>query len=229
MATLRVLSYNVRSLRDDPEAVARVVKACRPDVLCLQEAPRLLGWRRKRRLLASRCGLRLAVNRRPGGLAILVRPEISVLLSHHHRLRRYRGLHLRALSLVVLNHQGHEALVAVTHLDLDPRARLQHAEELLALLARHQAPVVLAADVNELPGGPTWRLLTRAFTDTAELAPAGELFTFTARRPRTRIDAVLADPRFGVVGAGVPEEPSRADLVAATDHRPLLAELLLSY
>ncbi|MFD0632519.1 endonuclease/exonuclease/phosphatase family protein [Catenulispora yoronensis] len=37
--TVRVLSYNVRSLRDDRAALARVVRGCEPDVVCVQESP----------------------------------------------------------------------------------------------------------------------------------------------------------------------------------------------
>jgi endonuclease/exonuclease/phosphatase family metal-dependent hydrolase len=45
MSTLRLLSYNVRSLRDDASAVARVIRAAEPDLVCIQEAPRLFRWR----------------------------------------------------------------------------------------------------------------------------------------------------------------------------------------
>ena len=39
-SSLRVASYNVRDLKDDVDAAARVVRAIDPDVLCLQEVPR---------------------------------------------------------------------------------------------------------------------------------------------------------------------------------------------
>jgi endonuclease/exonuclease/phosphatase family metal-dependent hydrolase len=37
-AIVRVLSYNVRSMRDDRAALARVIRACAPDIVCVQEA-----------------------------------------------------------------------------------------------------------------------------------------------------------------------------------------------
>ncbi|TDQ52514.1 endonuclease/exonuclease/phosphatase family protein [Actinorugispora endophytica] len=222
MPVLRVLSYNVRSLRDDPAAVARVVRACRPDVLCLQEAPRLLLWRTRRRRLARRCGLRTAVSRRAGGLAILVRPGIGVGRRAHRRLSRRRGLHPRALSVAVLAVDGHQLTAAVSHLDLEPGARLEHAAEILALLSVYDAPVVLAADVNEEPVGPAWRLLAARLPDTGGTGP-----TFPARRPRKRIDGIFADPRLGVLASGVPRAPLPADLASATDHHPVLAEIAL--
>lgn len=40
---VRVLSYNIRSQRDDRRALARVIRACEPDLVCVQESPRY--WR----------------------------------------------------------------------------------------------------------------------------------------------------------------------------------------
>ena len=34
-AVIRVLSYNIRSMRDDTEALARVIRACAPDLSCI--------------------------------------------------------------------------------------------------------------------------------------------------------------------------------------------------
>lgn len=52
-AVIRVLSYNVRSLRDDTEALARVIRACAPDLVCVQEAPRFFRWRKAAARLAA--------------------------------------------------------------------------------------------------------------------------------------------------------------------------------
>lgn len=38
-ALIRVLSYNIRSMRDDTDALARVITACAPDLVLIQEAP----------------------------------------------------------------------------------------------------------------------------------------------------------------------------------------------
>lgn len=47
-AVIRVLSYNVRSMKDDTEALARVVLACAPDLVCVQEAPGSFAGARRR-------------------------------------------------------------------------------------------------------------------------------------------------------------------------------------
>ncbi|GAA3734411.1 endonuclease/exonuclease/phosphatase family protein [Spinactinospora alkalitolerans] len=225
-----MLGYNVRSLRDDRRAVARVIAACSADVVCVQEAPRLLLWRTGRRALARDCRLKAAVSRRTGGLAILVRPDAEVVHTEHHVLRRYPGLHVRAVTMAVVELSGHRIAVASTHLDLAPGPRLQHAAEVLgrlnAMAAAHGAPPLLAGDVNEEPGGPAWRLLTADLRDAAAEAPWGEPMTFTARRPRRRIDAVFTGAGLTPLRAGVPTAlVTDGDAVAASDHRPVLAEI----
>lgn len=56
-AVIRVLSYNIRSLRDDEEALARVIRACEPDLVLVQEAPRFFRWRKHAARLAAKCDL----------------------------------------------------------------------------------------------------------------------------------------------------------------------------
>ena len=70
MTTIRLLSYNIRSMRDDRAALARVINRLEPDVVCVQEAPRFAFWLRKRRWLAREVSLGLAVRRRPAGLEL---------------------------------------------------------------------------------------------------------------------------------------------------------------
>ena len=56
-AVIRVLSYNIRSMRDDRAALARVIRACAPDLVLVQEAPRFFRWRKRAARLARRTGL----------------------------------------------------------------------------------------------------------------------------------------------------------------------------
>ncbi|RAY13105.1 endonuclease/exonuclease/phosphatase [Actinomadura craniellae] len=229
---VRLLSYNVRSLRDDTTALARVVRGYRPDLVCVQEAPRFLGWRARRTGFARACGLVTAAGRRAAGLAVLAGPRVRPLHREYHLLARVPGLHRRGLAIAVVEIDRAPLIVASTHLDLDATARRAHAGQLVVLLERarrrYGAPVVLAGDFNERPGEPAWELLARRLRDGYTVAPAGEAATSTARSPRTRIDAVFADPEIGIAGCGVPVDPVlAADYPAATDHRPVLAELTL--
>ncbi|MFG2086261.1 MULTISPECIES: endonuclease/exonuclease/phosphatase family protein [unclassified Spirillospora] len=231
MASVRLLSYNIRSLRDDPAAVARVVRGIAPDVTCLQEVPRFLGWRLRRRRLARACGLRIAAGRRACGLAVLTAPHVHRVAREFHLLTPEPGLHRRALAIAVLETGGTRLIAASTHLDVLGEPRLRHVHEILAHLdrarARYQAPVVLAGDFNEDPGGPSWTLLTEHLRDAYRAAPAGGELTFPARDPRRRIDAVFADPSVRITACGVPTPDTAADHAEATDHRPVTADLEL--
>ncbi|GAA4230197.1 endonuclease/exonuclease/phosphatase family protein [Actinomadura meridiana] len=227
-----VLSYNLRSLRDDPSAVARVVRTIAPDVACLQEVPRFWTWRLQRRRLANACGMTIAAGRRACGLAVFTAPHVRRVTREFHLLTPDKDLHRRALAVAVLEINGTRLIAASTHLDLKDEPRQRHAQEILAHLARakarHQAPVVLAGDINEEPGGPTWTALTSHFHDAYERAPTNAELTFTARTPTRRIDAIFTDPTIQVTACGVPTgESLLADYPQATDHRPVLADLVL--
>jgi endonuclease/exonuclease/phosphatase family metal-dependent hydrolase len=230
MTTVRLLSYNIRSMRDDRAALARVIRRLRPDVACVQEAPRFVSWRRKRRWLARRAALTDAVSRRAAGLELFTGPRVTVLHQEHHLLSPVRGMHRRGLALGVLDVGGARLVAASVHLDLAGKPRRRHAEEIAAELDRvseeFQAPVVVAGDINEQPGGATWDFLSERFQDAYAIAPHGEDLTFSAAESRSRIDGVFAGPGIEVLGCGVPDDPELlADYPSATDHRPLLAEL----
>ncbi|MFD8525775.1 endonuclease/exonuclease/phosphatase family protein [Streptosporangium canum] len=227
-AVLRVASYNVRSMKDDVAALGRVISAIRPDVLCVQEAPRFLCWRRRRGRLAASGGLTVAAGRRLGGVAVLVGPGVRLLHGEGHLLRWFPGLEQRAVAIAVLEAEGRRVAVGSVHLDLDRGARLCHTTEALALLraaaGRFGALPVLAGDINEQSHEPAWRHLAGHLTDCYPVSPRGDGLTFPARRPGRRIDAIFAAAGLPVLSCGV-AEADPADLVAATDHLPVVAEL----
>lgn len=227
MSTVRLLAYNIRSMRDDRAALARVIGGLRPDIVCAQEAPRLLRWRRGRRRLAQATGLAPVLLKRPAGLELYAGPRAAVLHREYHLLSPVPGMHRRGLAVGVFEVGGARLVVACVHLDLADGPRRRHAAEIVALLERRfTAPVVVAGDVNEEPGGATWAYLCGRLQDAWAVAPSGEELTYSAAEPVRRIDGVFADPRIEVVGCGVPDAPELlADYPAASDHRPVLAEL----
>lgn len=233
-ATLNVLSYNVRSLRDDGEALSRVIRGCDPDVVCVQEAPRFFGWRRAARDLAARVGLRvLAGGADASGNLLLGSSRVRLLSAETLYLRHIRGLHLRGLAMASVEVDSARCVVASTHLSLDEDQRRDQAGEVLGHLRRFAAGsgasvTVLAGDFNSHPGSPVWRTLGTELDDAWERSPSGEEFTSTAANPYQRLDAVFASRDVTVVGAGVPvDRVRREDVAAASDHRPVLATLLI--
>lgn len=226
MTTLRVLSYNVLSLRRGTDLVAAVIRACEPDVVCVQEAPRFLLWRRKASALAQAAGLRVVTGGRPAAaVMVLARPGLDVVATRDVKLPWRPPRHRRGLAIGVFRAGGAEVAVASTHLSLDDAERLAQAGLVLRHLRTLPAPVVLAGDVNETPVDPAWRLLAADLQDAYAVAPDGDGATHSAARPARRIDGVFVDRRLRVVSCGVPDVRGLAD---ASDHRPVLAVIDVS-
>lgn len=226
---VRVATYNVRSLRDSVPALVRVIRAARPDVLCLQEAPRFARWRQRRAALAAAAGMTVAAGRRRGGMAVLAGPGVRLLHAEGRLLRREPRLERRAVAIAVVEARGLRLAVASLHLDLRADARLRHAREALALVEavalRYGAAIVAAGDLNERPGGEAFRFLAERLTDCYRAAPRGSGMTFPARAPNARIDAIFAGPGLVALSCGgVSADP--ADLAVATDHLPVVAEIM---
>jgi endonuclease/exonuclease/phosphatase family metal-dependent hydrolase len=79
--------------------------------------------------------------------------------------------------------------------------------------------VVVAGDLNELPGGPTWLALEARGLDDAGAADGRP--TFSPRRPRRRLDVVLAGGR--LVGRAHRLDHELA--ARASDHFPVVVDL----
>jgi endonuclease/exonuclease/phosphatase family metal-dependent hydrolase len=228
MATLRLLSYNIRALRDDAAAVARVIRHAEPDVVCIQEAPRLFRWRSACAALARRSGLVVVTGGRPAaGNLLMSTLAVEVLGTRDQLLTKDAGLHQRAVALALLGLSGFKFVVAGTHLDLAEPARLRHIDEL------HQAidaflppgiPSILAGDINDLPGTAVWSALTERRVDAFAAIGEGDGFTYSATEPVRRIDGIFTDPRVVPISATV---LGGNDVAIASDHRPVLVELAL--
>jgi endonuclease/exonuclease/phosphatase family metal-dependent hydrolase len=222
---VRLLSYNVRSLRDDAAAVAAVMSACTPDVVCIQEAPRFLRWRSKCAALAREAGLVVVTGgRTAGAMLLLCRLGVDVRWRSDVLLSKTPGLHQRGLAVAGLRLRRRDFVVASFHLGLRGDERLRHVEEIASRLRGADAPTVLAGDVNERPGEPAWSALTVRWRDGYAVAPSGDGNTYSARQPTKRIDGVFADPSVEVLSCGVPDVDG---LGRASDHRPVLALLRL--
>ncbi|AKN73279.1 MULTISPECIES: endonuclease/exonuclease/phosphatase family protein [Streptomyces] len=229
-AVLRVLSYNIRSMRDDTSALARVITACAPDLVLLQEAPRFFRWRKKLARLAAASGqVILTGGATAAGPAILCSLRATVERTEDVLLPLTPGLHRRGFATAVVRFGGARLGVLSCHLSLQQDERYDQGglllERLAALGVEH---AVAGGDLNERPEGRTFRRLAETLQDCRTAAPWGGEFTSTPADPHQRIDAVFATQGIEVLGCGVPlDQPgvTRADLAAATDHLPVLAAL----
>lgn len=221
MSQLRVLTYNVRSLRDDVDALARVVQRAEPDVVAVQEAPRFLRWRSKRAALARRCGLVVGTADRTGGLFLMTSLRTEVLASSYTLLPKTPRLHHRAVVTVDVRVAGAHWTVGSVHFSLDAEQRRSHLPAVWAALdAAH--PLAVAGDINEDPDGPVFAELAGRLQDCFAVAGNGSGLTAPATNPRRRIDAVFVSPSVTVEQCEVLNGP---DVERASDHRPVLAVL----
>lgn len=236
---LRVLCYNIHHGRGidgkvDLERIAEVIRRVKPDLVALQEVDR--GTRRTAGVdqtaeLARLTGLQGKFARQIDyeggeyGQAILSRlplPEPTV-----HWLPGDPKREQRIVGLVDLRVAGQRLTFATTHLHhADGAIRLEQAKELSALFAGRTNPVILAGDLNAVPGSPPLEELARVWhvAQPSGDEPAENLATFPAAMPTRQLDYVLATPRSAVriQSAQVLDEP------VASDHRPLLVVLQLA-
>ena len=208
----------------DPLAVHRVLRAARPDVVCLQESPRWPGSGHQLRRLAAAAGLSfVAGGRLSAGTSVLIGSGVMLDSAQLIRLpvrnwrTRPRGAVLVSLSLRAAPRP--RLSVMCLHLGLFAQERAQHLRILRKRLAG-QSLLALAGDLNEDPGGDSWT----GFADLAHDPEPEAGPTFPAWDPKRRIDAILVS-----TGVRVLEydswRPDDRDLRLASDHRPVLAVL----
>ncbi|MFE1930320.1 endonuclease/exonuclease/phosphatase family protein [Streptomyces sp. NPDC059474] len=265
-AVVRVLSYNIRSMRDDREALARVIRACSPDVVCVQEAPRFFRWRKAAAWLARETGLVYTTGgATAAGPMILTSLRAHVEHAEDTLLPRVPGLHRRGFATAVLRFggghrdpggrasgdgaregdpgargsgdaapesaDGVRLGVVSCHLSLAEAERYEQAGLLLDHLAALDVPYAIAAgDINDRPDGLAFRRIAGKLRDGWATEPWGSEATSNPKDPHQRIDAVFASEGVEIIGCGVPAGlpgVTDTDLLAATDHLPVLAALRL--
>lgn len=227
--TVRVASYNLRGFRDDLAAATRVVRVIAPDVLCLQEVPRHPFAGHRVSDLAQACGLLWSGDHGDGGgTTVFTSLRLDVDGSAHVRLPVSRGHGTRGYAVTRVTLPGHRPLrVASLHLGLDARERVRQVAAVLEALTgagSGSGPLVVAGDLNEGSDGAAWGRLAAALRPVSPDRP-----TFPARVPTHRIDAVFAPSELDQPGHGPQVDLRLApeDLVRATDHLPVWADLEL--
>jgi endonuclease/exonuclease/phosphatase family metal-dependent hydrolase len=225
MTELRVVSYNVHSLRDDPDALAAVVRGLAPDVVILQEAPRRFRWRTRCASLAHSFGMVVAVGGLPAlGNLVLTNLRVRVHETWHVQYPLTPGRHLRGAAFARCSIGPSRFAVVGSHLSTDPAERPGQATLLKKAMSELDTPLILGADLNENSGGAAWRTVADGLVDSAVAADRADANTFSCADPRDRIDALFADPAIEVRRYEVVDTPEAR---LASDHFPLVADLVL--
>ncbi len=233
--SLRVLTYNIKSLTLDWSAARRVVTDATPDVVLIQEAPRWLTGPRRMRRFARECGLHVVVGGWRGrGTAILLRPALLPRLAAAQAVAvesRFARFHrgwptARGYVLVRIAPPGNtpssagprtpDVLTLVSaHFSADAAARARHRRVYRDLVLLEAPALVLGGDLNENPRGPSISALIPPLRHAdPEQGP-----TSPVREPRTRLDAFLVGDAVAVGSAEVLQGP---DVLTGSDHRPVV-------
>lgn len=220
----RVVSYNVRSLRDDKAALSRIIRDLDPDVVLVQEAPKYLLWRNKAASFARQCHMLYVGGGRPtGGTAMLTPIRVDVRDVRELALSKTPSLAQRGVVVARLAKAGVEVVAASIHLGLDAAERARHLTEITGALEEYKDGVtIVGGDFNERPDAPTWSRLAAEFVD---MGAKNTEPTFSAQRPRRRIDGIFVR---GPATVDAYEVLDSADVEMASDHRPVVADLTLS-
>lgn len=217
------MTYNVRGLRHGVDRVAAVIEVDAPDVLMVQES----GPRRSLRRLARTVGMTAARDpwspfRRRIKNAVLVRPPFRISSATLVRFSPSERWYPRGALVAEVRHPGGAFRAVSVHLGLRPRARRRHAAELEALGRGLGTPLVIGADLNEGPDGPTPNLLARTFTDAWARVGSDDGATIVVAGRPVRIDYLFVSAD---VEAETCRVPSDADALAASDHLPVIADV----
>ena len=125
----------------------------------------------------------------------------------------------RAILHTILDIEGRDVDVFVTHFGLARAEAQSAADTLVELIKRCQNPVVLMGDFNLTPTSPLYRRLAEVFDDSAILT-SDPLLTFPSHAPDCKIDYVFTK---GNIKATRVISPA----VVASDHLPILVEVTL--
>ncbi|MFJ6012064.1 endonuclease/exonuclease/phosphatase family protein [Streptomyces sp. NPDC092952] len=248
---LRVATYNIHAGAGmdnvfDLDRQAGALRALDADVIGLQEVDVRWGarseWRDLAAELAGRLGMRVSFApvysldpavpgepRREFGVAVLSR--YPIVSAENHDLTRLSTQDpdpvpapAPGFGEVVVRVKGLPVHVYATHLDYraDPSVRIAQVADTRRIMAEdrtsERGPVrqVLLGDFNAAPGAPELAPLWQELTD---VEPGGP--TFPAENPVERIDYVaVSKDTVRARGAAVAES-------LASDHRPVVADLLL--
>jgi endonuclease/exonuclease/phosphatase family metal-dependent hydrolase len=240
---VRVMSYNIRSGNGNLDGTAAAIHASDPDIIALQEVD--VHWAERSsfvdqaRGLSERLGMEVRFARiyqlRASSDSLPPR-EFGVALLSKYPIVRWANDSLTRLSTqepdpvpqrmpglleAVVSVHGTQVRVFNTHLDYrsDPRVRQVQVSEMLGYVASRSMPTIVCGDMNAKPDAPELRPLRDRLTD-AWTASAGLGNTYPAEQPSERIDYILVSREFRVRSTAVP-------VTLASDHRPVVADLLL--
>lgn len=223
MTSLRIMTYNVKGLSLDTDAVAAVIRNVDAEVVAIQEPPLWWWGIRRFRAFAKSLGYEAVTVR---GLArttsLLVRRDVLDEARHirpvplSSRISRFRWGWPTPRGYSRMTIRG--ISIFNVHLSLFGRERAKHVDRIVeAIWQTGPNRCILLGDINETPDGPAWKAFCPPLRDAGEHVDAP---TFPAHGPRRRIDGVLVGEDFTVTSIATMVNDTTA---IASDHVPIVA------
>lgn len=233
---VRILTFNIlhgaTTQGDfDLDAIAKVIEEAKPDLVALQEVDFLtnrarkydlvteLGWRTK---LAPLFGRAMPYDGGEYGEGVLSR--YSFVETRNWALPHGPGKEPRAaLEVITVLPSGDTIAFVGTHLDhtRNEADRVVQARKLNTILNAARYPIILAGDLNAVPGSTPMRILEERWTATYDADNPAP--TYPSDQPEKKIDYVLFHPanRWRVLDTQVIQD------TVASDHCAYLVTLEL--
>ena len=228
---LKIMTYNIRygiseNGRFDPVSIASVISRENPDILMLQEVDRGFLLNGSHDVLANlQQKLQMHAYYNPAS-----EPLFGDVILSRWKLRDARPLALPTydvptrsgvLSAVLPLEDGHELVLAVTHLHekeggVDIRQVADLAKEITTLSAGGEKLLVLAGDFNLEPSDPRLKPLLAVLRDG--IATARPLPTWPAGDPKQQLNYIFLSQQLRASDIVVPA-------TNASDHRPIVARI----
>jgi endonuclease/exonuclease/phosphatase family metal-dependent hydrolase len=244
--TLRVLTFNVDSVRAGPAEIAAAIAKNAPDVALLQEIMQVRGNAEliaalhtsfpyveasTQFIIASRYPVvartlphRLFFHGKTSFsqfVRYLVETPLGELAIYNVHPRSPRGvLHVRTFHAVMPELESGQLLAGDPSADVRANAELRELQihEAASSAARESLPTIVAGDTN-LPGlSAIFRRNLSLFADGFREASWGFGYTFPVNHPFLRLDRILANDKLRFVSF-------RIDCRGASDHYCLVAEV----
>lgn len=213
----------------DLQRIADVINRERPDLVGLQEVDRGVRRTEGKDEIVELAGMtkmeyafapNLDFQGGKYGVAILSRMPIKNTV--HQMFENKRETERRGLLKTEIEIDRKTVTFVTTHLDYQYEdGRLFETEQLMKFLEGVKGPLIVVADLNDVPEGSSYKLMRTRFDDAWVTSRAkGEGFSYPADKPVKRIDHV-----FYRMGDRLRAKKAWVVATQASDHVPVVAEI----
>ncbi len=229
-STIKVMSFNVGRCQTYPdyvdescEAMAEVINACEPDVVCLNEIYGGNIFENQVKKLAELTGLKyyymadaIEYDNKPFGNAIISRiPIVSAENIPVPDPEVKTGTEYYETRCVLKAKLINGVTVMATHIGLNDDEKINAVNTVLANLENEKC--ILMGDFNMTPDNQMLKPIYEKMTDSA-VCFEEELMSFPSDAPDRKLDYIFVSNDLSVNSADIPE-------FIVSDHRPYVAEI----